>query len=168
MSLGWWDRGGTIKFPKGGSMQCTIVNCCKNQQERRRKLLLIYVTDVMMFPYDALPCLHTLYKSEQTVVLLGYATKLLIGNVTLCRKIQRILICWTSCWGVVQHHRCFSLMLHNTRPFVVPDGWNWVKFVALQKQRCDALNLKWIHVVWSRHNLSMRLHAHRLPHPPSH
>lgn len=57
-------------------MQCKIVNCCKQKQQgRRRKLLLIYVTDVMLFADDAPPCVHTLYKSEQTVVLLGNAVK---------------------------------------------------------------------------------------------
>lgn len=65
---------GQRKLPNGGSMQCKIVNCCKQKKQgRRRKLLLIYVKDVMLPADDALPCVHTLYKSEQTVILLGNA-----------------------------------------------------------------------------------------------
>lgn len=83
LAMSWW-RGNIIsmtqsttlcgfmgrrKSPKGGGMQCKIVNCCKQKQQgRRRKLLWIYVTDVMLFADDASPAL---YKSEQTVVLLG-------------------------------------------------------------------------------------------------
>lgn len=64
------------------------------------------------------------YESELSVILLISIMERFTDDVTLGRKTQKILTCYTSSWGIIACPRSNIAVLqlcYTAHPFVIPD-----------------------------------------------